>query len=149
MSWCTLGDCQIFHLRYLPGLRMFEKIWSSPADRVVQSGGPFTGIPPQAILTSRSLLNGQYAREIFDNAKYGCVRNIQKHDVFVLVSDGITDNMGEADFLTEMSNGWNHNEDPTEMARRLVSTCLRLTKPYPEGKPDDTTAVVSIVCGEW
>jgi serine/threonine protein phosphatase PrpC len=140
MDFCILGDVQI--LVYRAGSCSGSYVlFKSDIVRMHHDLHP-QGIPPQACSYDFSDKTITYIEKVFHHCQFGSLKKMQENDTVLIVSDGVTDNLGDAVLAGLVSKAYDNQMSPQDLADAIVAESL--TAAYKTGgKPDDTTATVA------
>lgn len=86
----------------------------------------------------------QYVERVFADCRYGKVPDLKHGDTVLVMSDGVTDNIGSAYLRTLVSKAYTQHLAPKDLCEEIVADAISNAS-RPGGKPDDTTCVAGYI----
>jgi len=124
---------------YVVGL----KLPHMSAESEPQAPNTSTDYIPQAYVEEERHLNLQYVDHVFAPADFQSVSGLMKGDTVLIVSGGVTNNVGEATIAQTVSTSYQQGWTPDALAQFIVSAAIAAAY---NGQPDDFTCVIGVVC---
>ena len=124
---------------YVVGL----KLPHMSAESEPQAPNTSTDYIPQAYVEEERHLNLQYVDQVFAPADFQSVSGLMKGDTVLIVSGGVTNNVGEATIAQTVSTSYQQGWTPDALAQFIVSAAIAAAY---NGQPDDFTCVIGVVC---
>lgn len=91
---------------------------------------------------SRADMTHHYVEGIFKHAQYSRFSNLMKHDIVLVISDGVLDNLGEARLEILVGKAYQDHMAPLVLSQAIVSEAMAVAYES-SGKPDDTTCAAA------
>ena len=145
LAYINVGDCAVLVFRKMQVIGSYMEISHTPSQHVMNHD-PATGASweaPRQISVYQPQSRREAARLCVQHANFNAM-TIQKDDVVVVCSDGVTDNLSRDELRNIVEAGMTESLGPYGLAQEIVELAIGTGR-----KPDDTSAFVGIVTETW